>query len=49
MTELEKVERKYGRKIKMLIKKMKDNTMSELWIELDKLKKEMAEELKGLL
>jgi len=49
MTELEKVERKYGRKIKLLITKMKDNTMSELWLELDKLKKEMAEELKGLL
>lgn len=38
------IEKKYSRLIGKKIKAMKDNTMTELWIELDKLKEQMDKE-----
>lgn len=40
-----RIEKKYESLIDDLIKSMQDNTMQELWIELDKLKAQMCEEL----
>lgn len=42
----ESVIAKYERKINKAINKNWDKTMGELWEELDKIKKQMAEELK---
>lgn len=41
-----RIEKKYERLINGLIQSMQDNTMQELWVELDKLKAQMHEELK---
>lgn len=41
-----KIIKKYDKLIEKLIDKMKDQTMQELWCELDKLKQQMALEFK---
>ena len=40
-----RIEKKYERLIDDLIKSMHDNTMQELWVELDNLKVKMKSEL----
>lgn len=40
-----RIEKKYERLINDLIQSMQENTMQELWVELDKLKAQMYEEL----
>ena len=40
-----RIEKKYDRLINDLIQSMQENTMQELWVELDKLKAQMNEEL----
>lgn len=42
---LKGVERKYSKKIGQLLDKMQNNTMEELWAELDKLKQQMKKEM----
>lgn len=39
------IENKYSRKVDKLIQRYQDRTMQELWVELDKLKAKMKEEL----
>ncbi len=39
-----KIERKYKKLIGQTIEKMQNNTMEELWVELNKLKSEMKED-----
>lgn len=43
-SRLRRIQKKYDKLIGKLLKEMKDNTMGELWAELDKLKQQMAEE-----
>lgn len=38
--------KKYDKLVDKTIEKMKDNSMGELWCELDKLKEQMAQEFK---
>lgn len=40
-----RIERKYDKLIAKTLERMKDNTMQELWVELDKLKLQMGKEL----
>lgn len=42
---LKEVERKYSKKIGKLLDKMQNNTMEELWVELDKIKQQMQKEM----
>lgn len=42
------IEEKYSYKISILLDKMKNNTMQELWVELDKLKIKMGKEISRL-
>lgn len=46
-----KIERKYGHLISKTIERMKDKTMAELWMELDKLEEQMKQDFEkaGLL
>ena len=45
---LKEVENKYSKKIGKLLDKMKNNTMEELWIELDKLKDKMQKDMNDI-
>lgn len=42
---LQSIEKKYSLRIDRLIKRMSNATMSELWVELDKLKEKMRKDL----
>lgn len=39
-----RIEKKYSKLIDQIIERMKDCTISELWVELDKLKEQMRQE-----
>lgn len=45
---LSTIENKYSRKIEKLLVKYADKTMSELWVELDKLKANMKKEMEEI-
>lgn len=40
----QRIEKKYDKLISETIERMKDNTMQELWVELDKLKAQMKDD-----
>ena len=44
-SKFKELENKYSKKIGKLLDKMKNNTMEELWVELDKLKDKMQKEM----
>ena len=48
--KMNRLEKKYGKLIDECIKRNKDKTMQELWVELDKIKSDMKAEMeaKGL-
>ena len=45
---IKQIEKKYSKKIETLLEVMKDNTMEELWVELDKLKEQMRKDLEQI-
>lgn len=46
--KLERIKKKYYKKIDKIMIKLKDATISELWKELDRLKAEMEKEILGV-
>ena len=48
---MQRLEKKYGKKINDCIKRNKDKTMADLWTELDEIKADMKTEMeaKGLI
>lgn len=45
---LDEIEKKYERRIGNTIKRMKNKSMAELWVEFDKLKEQMRKDLSVL-
>ena len=44
---LQSLEKKYGKKINDCIKRNKDKTMADLWVELDEIKADMKNEMEA--